>query len=1438
MLGEEQKREIYDTIMNRIPVIVPESLVKPIRSTKVVDGREVQVRVVDEKELQVLENFMKQSNEYEVEASFGFFNQKNFFVPGLFSISQFNRILSFFRGLASDNWWIFQETHDIVEIGKNNIRRIYPNPSVRTTYFYQQKIRGNMEPITNNKYGYRITSSKESDLSVEQVKEMLGESEGVENFRPFVIRKRRRYSFHCTSEQSAGSSVKFDLSVVTETNTRNKTENTKYEVEIERVVPVKFAPKEVAQCMARVIERVLALLSNFKIVKGDTYSLFNSTLYDPIKKQPSELKTRAAEFFYGFDKFPSNIFSLFERRQIVAFHEHLFVEDKRRKSTNYQNPYRLWNNYWNKPTNLKVDDILENNVYAVTEKLDGLRTFALITRNGVYLCNPPNDIYREDSVERTALRDLEGTLVDCEFYKNGLFVFDILFYKFQDLRFEHFLKRYDILRKIKFPRTANGVFILKTYEFEGSLYEKTSKTFDKIERERLHTDGIIYQSMGVYKNTKTRKWKSMDLMTIDFFLQEIEDEEDIFWLLVKSDRSEDGAYTGFLGTEKYPFDGKIFVPGGRFNSEYIDRKVVECKWNYKRQEFEILKFRFDKPCNSFKVAVDVWKDIMNPVFKESILGRTLQIARAYHNRIKNEMLKRYYLRGTELVDIGSGRGGDISKWKQISPKRVFVFEPNKTNYREFERRKESLQPQFPIEHVLGEEGQFLGINDREEIERYFRERKTNIGIVCAFFSLSFVSGDSTEFRSVIETIAKFLIPGGYFIAIIMDGERVKKILEEERDIKRIPQDEVSYFENSCFTIVQNNRFNPDMPHRIEVSINDPDSMVKDQREYLTYTNSMNMYASNYGLEHISSTFLANGNYYLSLSNDAKEFSQLFKCIVYRKLESLDREDLNELTGLTTGDGTSISNCFTTAFIPGPNNLIHAVLRAYKSNYFSLTDEERDTMVLTYRKHLRNSISNNNSRFYELEDGLVYRLYEEKAERLLKEKKTERSAINMFLDDLVNMSTPLRYTGLLDSLGIILHCNIFVLRQGVIEDCSKKANFPNNLFIFKVDSINYTTIVRQKRNSDDTVGIFLNNPANQMKSIFCSDNLPKEISKSVKEKNRLEEIESSIASLQKERQTKQEFFISKPKQKYTTSQEGEVPIKFLELLEETITPPQREIVRKKTSSESTTSKKTSSKVTTIKKKESSSEEKRETSSGGGTSESKGSTSKKKERSTSSRGTTSGEKERETSSKVTTSKRKTHKGSTSKGKEMSKLLEEKHSIKLLEQIRERHNLTDVEYGIFRVYIYKTYSYNINKEEFNEFLYRCLQSDRETIEQLVDIDFNELAGFITTRDAALSKEQRTKKDLDDIDKIFGLYVLTVENLRGLELEDRVTIYESIFGFKLKEGEGKSDRRERFYLVFRKYLSNLSQKGFAQYVEEIHKREWTRNLEEYEKRPSTGKR
>ena len=887
----------------------------------------------------------------EVELAFGTFSSKGDFVPGLLSITQFSDLK---RGLVrmTSQWggtFEMELYRDQVQIAsRDHIRRREDFDT--GVVIFEKKFRPRESLLDNAEWGYRISRSSEKLI------------DEVSDFQPDLIRDRTRYRFTETRKGNPCYGVSLDLTIVEETSTSKRGEDFRiiiYEVEIER-----------NQAIAA------KMVSEGKFISSNVF------------KASFELILGLYQQAYV----PEMQLTLPERLEATLKHNFLFAQEINAKNIKFKNPYKLYKDYWNKPENVKLDNLLYPKLdqYSVTVKLNGTRRFVLITTNGTYAYGPPDDLWKVGPGNKT----WDGTLFDGEYYEfaeegaaerqSAYFVFDILFVKAKDVRQSSFQARLnEASLAVTNLKLYVGDAVMKQFFSQGTFYDSTKAAIADMEAKTadgFSIDGLIFQPPIFYKNRYTHKWKFPELLTIDFLLVADDSlDTDQFWLVVSGSNKD----IAFNGTPQHPFDGKIVVPGGELNGEKVANRVVECRWSAESEAFEIIRFRDDRNRpNSVKTAQDVWMDIMDPIPLDTIRGDTLQVMRRFHNLTKMDFLKNNFQSGAVVMDWGSGRGGDLIKWSKLGFSKVFVVEPSEDNLQILIDRKSELEKTMKlpdIEIARSKSGQVLGGENTSDLKRVVG--KTRLDGLIAFFSLTFFAKDRDSYQAAIASITSLLPAGGKFIGIVMDGEKTRELLESKRQAESIPDEEVVDYTVPSFSIVQTSEFSQDFGDEIEITINDSTTMVKDQIEWLFYFDVFKKDLAKYGLNLKETGFLDNPPMFTVLSKDSKTFSSLFRYFVFEregkkkkspakeevpskttktpktpktpKTLSVDVDDIKSCDSLVGGADKGDQLVFIGTQQDGLSP-IHSLLRATSTDYYELDAPARTKEAKKVKKVLDDS----------------------------------------------------------------------------------------------------------------------------------------------------------------------------------------------------------------------------------------------------------------------------------------------------------------------------------------------------------------------------------------------------------------------------------------------------------------------------------------------------
>src|SRR3990167_9330637 len=333
----------------------------------------------------------------------------------------------------------------------------------------------------------------------------------------------------------------------------------------------------------------------------------------------------------------------------------------------------------------------------------------------------------------------------------------------------------------------------------------------------------------IYKRSLTKfadicKWKHSRELTID--LRIATGPNGVIALYTSGKGKQDSEW---FGTLYYPLkwengaDPKDpllnqngFVPNGT---------IVEFAYDPNGQySLKATRIRYDKQNpNVDDVVNDTWDLAHRPVEEKTLRGGGTLLMRRYHNRIKRELF-RSMKPGSSILDIGSGNGGDIDKWPDLSY--VVAVEPDADHRKEFIRRfKQSSTHKKGITKVklLGNGGE-----DVEDItaavQAFVPEGK--VDYVVMMLSLTFFWKDFDMLQCLTDVILNNIKPDGEVIFLTMDGDSVEQSFNPTMGgaiLDRLELGEVT---------IQMLERHPEKGHGQKIRIVIPDSIVGEQIEYL------------------------------------------------------------------------------------------------------------------------------------------------------------------------------------------------------------------------------------------------------------------------------------------------------------------------------------------------------------------------------------------------------------------------------------------------------------------------------------------------------------------------------------------------------------------------------------------------------------------------------
>ena len=144
------------------------------------------------------------------------------------------------------------------------------------------------------------------------------------------------------------------------------------------------------------------------------------------------------------------------------------------------------------------------------------------------------------------------------------------------------------------------------------------------------------------------------------------------------------------------------------------------------------------------------------------MAQTSEHMRKMHNDAKRQLIQRWVLPGTKVLDCGCGRGGDWHKWKAAKV-HVFAIDPDEESLKEAEQRAHDIQ--FGV-WFLGTgtiiQAAFAGPYD----------------LICYNFSLQYICEDPPLYRASLKAIACSLNPNGLLIGVVPEKARAEALMDQ------------------------------------------------------------------------------------------------------------------------------------------------------------------------------------------------------------------------------------------------------------------------------------------------------------------------------------------------------------------------------------------------------------------------------------------------------------------------------------------------------------------------------------------------------------------------------------------------------------------------------------------------------------------------------------
>ena len=498
----------------------------------------------------------------------------------------------------------------------------------------------------------------------------------------------------------------------------------------------------------------------------------------------------------------------------------------------------------------------------------------------------------------------------------------------------------------------------KPYMFgnDQEIFAKNKQLWDERKGLDFHVDGLIFTpATEPYPNkagtwTRLFKWKPPHLNSIDFLIEtvkgankkdklfpyvEVFDDSDVkmdpyavtqfkkLKLYTTGTSDKFNRRTGKLDRKPYPKlfkevdvpvnnQGQIISrdPLTGLTVEISDDTIVEFSYNEKHRFAWIpIRVRHEKTTryrkyndnfgNSYLVALDIWKSIVNPVTDKmittgvipsesenkpvnvtsntSVSGQyaiieTKKERLPYQNfhtaYVKKKLLKMVSLdppdsdRGSGyLIDFGVCRGGDLNRWKEIGYQKVVGIDADiKCIEEAINRYQNAMDNRYNITFLCGDLSKLIfpkqeaaceltekisGVVNWKELMKKSLPQKYMFDVVSSQFVIHYFFLNELSLRTYLQNVTDNLRIGGYFVGTTFDGSKIYDFLKRKTEEKGMKGDETIWKITKLYGRKKFTDGRPNWGMAIDVFIN---SIGFAHKEYLVSFKYLEKIAAEYGLE--------------------------------------------------------------------------------------------------------------------------------------------------------------------------------------------------------------------------------------------------------------------------------------------------------------------------------------------------------------------------------------------------------------------------------------------------------------------------------------------------------------------------------------------------------------------------------------------------------------
>ncbi|CAO1617892.1 unnamed protein product [Sympodiomycopsis kandeliae] len=205
----------------------------------------------------------------------------------------------------------------------------------------------------------------------------------------------------------------------------------------------------------------------------------------------------------------------------------------------------------------------------------------------------------------------------------------------------------------------------------------------------------------------------------------------------------------------------------------------------------------------------------------------------FNNWAKSVLIGQFGRRGTKVMDMGGGKGGDLQKWDKLGIRELVLADIAATSVEQAEKRYHERKFRFQASfYALDCFGQTLGEVLPASI------LSPSFDMVSLQFCMHYGWSTLQKARLVIENVSRYLAPGGMFIGTIPDSDELYK----RRDA--LPEDEFEFGNDMYHVRFDQKEKRKPFGDRYTFFLDDA---VEDVPEYVVDWDQFESLASEYGL---------------------------------------------------------------------------------------------------------------------------------------------------------------------------------------------------------------------------------------------------------------------------------------------------------------------------------------------------------------------------------------------------------------------------------------------------------------------------------------------------------------------------------------------------------------------------------------------------------------